>query len=82
MICLQTVVQAVSSQIACGTRVFESLYGIRLAHTLSDDVYWIHGESVVLQVVKKYQALLSIDEWRYNNFLFFLYCIKQYIKIM
>ncbi|XP_054707626.1 focal adhesion kinase 1-like [Uloborus diversus] len=63
---VKTVVQAVSSQIACDTRVFESLYGIRLAHTLSDDVYWIHGESVVLQVVKKYQALLSIDEWRYE----------------
>ncbi|GFY68018.1 focal adhesion kinase 1 [Trichonephila inaurata madagascariensis] len=63
---VKTVVQAVSSQIACGTRVFESLYGIRLAHTLSDDVYWIHGESIVLQVVKKYQALLSIDEWRYE----------------
>ncbi|XP_015917953.1 focal adhesion kinase 1 [Parasteatoda tepidariorum] len=63
---VKTVVQAVSSQIACGSRVFEGLYGIRLAHTLSDDVYWIHGESVVLQVVQKFQALLSIDEWRYE----------------
>ncbi|XP_067128351.1 LOW QUALITY PROTEIN: focal adhesion kinase 1-like [Centruroides vittatus] len=49
-----------------GPRPCEGLYSIRLSHMLSEDVYWMHPDATMYQVIEKYKSFNSLDEWRYE----------------
>ncbi|XP_043551170.1 protein-tyrosine kinase 2-beta-like [Chiloscyllium plagiosum] len=46
--------------------IFKSCYGLRLKHLKSDEIYWLHPDLTVHEVLTKYESLHHEAEWRYD----------------
>ncbi|XP_048456819.1 protein-tyrosine kinase 2-beta isoform X3 [Rhincodon typus] len=46
--------------------IFKSCYGLRLKHLKSDEIYWLHPDLTIHEVLTKYESLHHEAEWRYD----------------
>ncbi|PRD30297.1 UNVERIFIED_CONTAM: Ptk2 [Trichonephila clavipes] len=65
MCLIQDVIDVVTKRLSETSRPFESVFGIRLLHTSSDEVHWLHSDAGMFQVLEKY-SYYPIDEWRFE----------------
>ncbi|BES99814.1 focal adhesion kinase [Nesidiocoris tenuis] len=49
-----------------GTRRITGCYGLRIAHNPTSDVYWLHEDTTMGQVVSRFDAIRPIAEWAFE----------------
>ncbi|GBM75438.1 Focal adhesion kinase 1 [Araneus ventricosus] len=62
---VKDVIDVVTKRLSEVPRPFESVFGIRLSHTPSNELHWLHSEAGMYQVLEKY-SYYPIDEWRFE----------------
>ncbi|GBM75437.1 Focal adhesion kinase 1 [Araneus ventricosus] len=63
---VKDVIDVVTKRLSEVPRPFESVFGIRLSHTPSNELHWLHSEAGMYQVLEKY-SYYPIDEWSHIN---------------
>ncbi|CAM9655338.1 unnamed protein product [Lampetra planeri] len=69
----------IHSMVASISVQFEAHYGMRLVHTESEEIHWLHPDHAVSYVREKYEAAHPPEEWRYE--LRVRYYPKRYVDL-
>ncbi|CAL1265166.1 unnamed protein product [Larinioides sclopetarius] len=62
---VKDVIDVVTKRLSETPRPFESVFSIRLSHTPSNELHWLHSEAGMFQVLEKY-SYYPVDEWRFE----------------
>ncbi|GFR18243.1 hypothetical protein TNCT_500511 [Trichonephila clavata] len=62
---VKDIIDVVTKRLSETSRPFESVFGIRLLHTPSDEMHWLHSDAGMFQILEKY-SYYPIDEWRFE----------------
>ncbi|XP_035219377.1 focal adhesion kinase 1-like isoform X3 [Stegodyphus dumicola] len=60
---VKDVINVVTNRLSDSLHSFESIYGMRLLHNISNEVHWLHSDTAMFHVLEKY-SYYPADEWR------------------
>ncbi|KAK9701466.1 FERM N-terminal domain [Popillia japonica] len=63
---IKDIISLITERLSNSERLYKSLYAMRLIHTTTGEVHWLHQDMTMNQVQEKYIKKQSLLEWRFE----------------
>ncbi|XP_046677236.1 focal adhesion kinase 1 isoform X3 [Homalodisca vitripennis] len=60
---IKGIISTITSKLAIEPRVYQQCYGMRLHHTASGEMHWLHQDTTMTQVQERFEKIHPLNEW-------------------